>query len=297
MMRDGSRSFAGAARLFPPRTREAAVLLYAWCRHCDDQIDGEWLGMRGAPGNDAGRRQRLAALRETTRRALRGDAMHDPVFVAFQRVVHEHAIPGRYPLELLDGFAMDVDGRRYPDLEALRVYCYHVAGTVGLMMAHAMGVRDSWTLDRAQDLGIALQMTNVARDVLDDAWTGRVYLPLDWLQEAGVPAAEVAEPRHRARVAGVVARLLAEADRYYASGDRGLGRLPLRCAWAVACARDVYSAIGRRVRRLGPAAWDRRTVVPRWRKLLGLGLGLLLACRSHLRARFEAPVPRPKLAE
>jgi phytoene synthase len=297
MMRDGSRSFAGAARLFPPRMREAAVLLYAWCRHCDDQIDGEALGQRGAPGNDAARRQRLEWLRERTRRSLRGESMSDPVFIAFQRVVHEYAIPERLPLELLEGFAMDVDGRRYPDVDALRVYCYHVAGTVGLMMAHVMGIRDAWTLDRAQDLGIALQMTNIARDVLDDAWTGRVYLPLCWLEEAGVPAGEVAEPRNRPRVAAVVARLLAEADRYYASGDRGIGRLPLRCAWAVAVARDVYSAIGWRVRRLGPAAWDQRTVVPRWRKLAGLGIGLLLACRSQVRARLEAAVPRPELAE
>ena len=286
MIRDGSRSFAGAARLFPPQTREAATLLYAWCRHCDDQIDGETLGRRTATGLRRLRQERLATLMETTRRALDGEASSDAVFVAFQRVVTRYAIPERYPMELLEGFAMDVEGRRYPDVTALRLYCYHVAGTVGLMMAHVMGVRDEWTFERAADLGIALQMTNIARDVVEDARDGRVYLPLDWLEQAGVPTDEVFEPRYRAALAAVVVRLLDEADRYYASGNRGLPRLPFRCAWAVAVARDVYSAIGAAVRQRGATAWDERTIVPRRQKLVGVATGLLAACGAVTLGRW-----------
>jgi phytoene synthase len=295
VLREGSKSFAQAACLFDRETRAAARLLYAWCRHCDDQIDGELLGYKVAGAEGGVREARLAVLVETTRSALRGDAQEEPVFVALQRVVQRHAIPDRYPLELLDGFAMDLEGRRYPGIEDLFLYCYHVAGTVGLMMAHVMGVRDAVTLRRAADLGIALQMTNIARDVVDDARAGRVYLPLAWLAEAGVPPEEVAEKRHRRGVALVVAKLLTEADRYYLSGGHGLAHLPFRSAWAVAVARGVYREIGERVRRLGEGAWDERVVVPRSRKLLEVGRGFLVACFTSSVGRIVRRAPREDL--
>ena len=114
-IRRGSLSFAGAARLFAPETREAAYLLYAWCRHCDDQIDGERLGLRTAGVAEAAhaQRDRLDRLVDMTRRALAGESVPDPAFQALGRVVERHGIPAIYPFELLEGFAMDVDEARY----------------------------------------------------------------------------------------------------------------------------------------------------------------------------------------
>jgi len=294
-IRRGSKSFAGAARLFDPATRESAFLLYAWCRHCDDQVDGEALGFKLGANGPASRRARLEELEAATRRCLHGEPSDEPVFEALRRVTARHAIPQRYPLELLEGFAMDVAGRRYTTAEDLFLYCYHVAGVVGLMMAHVMGVRDAETLQRAADLGLALQLTNIARDVVEDAAVGRVYLPLEWLDEAGVPPDEVGEPRHREAVARTVARLLDAAEHFYASGDEGIRHLPWRSAWAVAVARRVYAAIGVRVRRLGPRAWDERVVVPRLCHLLQLGAGLAQALHATgWRRRLPVP-PRPSL--
>ncbi len=262
----GSKSFAGAARLFDAATRESAVLLYAWCRYCDDAVDGERLGRRtGIPGGDV--KERLDWLQRTTRAALRGDEPAHPAFAGLQRVVRRHAIPDRYPLELIEGFAMDVAGRSNPEIADLCEYCYHVAGVVGMMMASVMGVREPVALHRASDLGLALQMTNIARDVIEDAQVGRVYLPLAWLAQEGLCAADVLDPARRPALARVVRRLLAEADRYYHSGGRGLAWLPFRSAWAVAAARRVYRAIGRGVLSRGASAWDERVVVPRRRKL------------------------------
>jgi len=295
IIREGSKSFDQAARLFDPQTRDAAFLLYAWCRHCDDQIDGEHLGYKKADDECRDRSDRLARLYEQTRAVLRGAAPQDPVFAALQRVVTKYEIPERYPLELLEGFTMDVEGRRHAGLDELFLYCYHVAGTVGLMMARIMGVRDEWTLQRAADLGIALQMTNIARDVLDDARSGRVYLPLSWLERAGVPAEEIADPRHRVAVAGVVQQLLAVADRYYDSGARGLSRLPFRSAWAVAVARGVYREIGETVLRRGERAWDERAIVPRYRKLAQVGRGLVVACFSSSVGRLKGAPRRDNL--
>jgi phytoene synthase len=267
MIRQGSKSFAGAARLLPASMRRSVYMLYAWCRYCDDQIDEQHLG-QDAPTNVAGARTRLQRLETLTRRALDGERMDAPAFVALQRIVQQHDIPARHPLELLHGFSIDVERRRMVTIEDTLNYCYHVAGVVGVMMAHVMNVREQDALDRASDLGIALQMTNIARDVLDDASAGRVYLPLRWLEQAGVPAGEISEPRHRKAVHGVTSRLLETSELYYRSALYGLSWLEPRCAWAIATARGVYREIGRTVLRRGEKAWDERVYVGRPRKAL-----------------------------
>jgi phytoene synthase len=240
-------------------------------------------------------RLRLEELNRETIRALDGEPVEDSVFLALQRVVLLHGIPRRHPLELLEGFAMDVDARRYRTLDDVLSYCYHVAGVVGVMMAYVMNVEGKDTLDRASDLGIALQMTNIARDVMDDAAAGRVYLPEAWLAEAGVPVGEIREPRHRAAVHGVVCRLLSEADRYYRSAGAGIGRLPLRSAWAIATARGIYRDIGNLVRRRGGRAWDIRAVVGKPRKLMRAAQGGLAALWLTVFCRRAKPRSREGL--
>lgn len=290
----GSKSFAVAARLFRPAVRDDAFMLYAWCRHCDDLIDDQELGFARTPDAATTPAARLAELREQTRRAIGGEAEH-PVFVALSRVVARHQIPERHPFELLDGFAMDVEGRRYRSLDDTLAYCYHVAGVVGVMMAMIMGARDRATLNRASDLGIAFQLTNIARDVMEDAASGRVYLPEDWLEGEGVPVSEVADAKHRAGVFRVVARLLDVADDYYASSSYGVSRLPFRSAWAICAARRVYRDIGQVVRERGPEAWDSRAVVGSARKLAGVGLGAAAAARAATIGRYVPPAARDGL--
>ena len=266
MIRDGSKSFAGAARLLPTTVRESVYMLYAWCRYCDDQIDAQYLG-HGIPC-PKGSAETLARLEAQTRAALAGEAVDEPVFIALQRVIRRHAIPERHAFELLRGFKMDVDGRRFNTLEDSLDYCYHVAGVVGVMMAHLMDAREQEALDRAADLGIALQMTNIARDVMDDAEAGRIYLPLDWLQEAAIPVDEIANREHRKRLHEVTRRYLETAELYYESARYGLSWLDPRCAWAIASARGIYREIGRQVLDRGATAWDTRTVVGPTKKVL-----------------------------
>jgi phytoene synthase len=202
-------------------------------------------------------------------------------------------LPRVYVHAHLDGFAMDVDGRQYASLDDTLEYCFGVAGVVGLMMAWIMGVRDEPTLLRGCDLGLGFQLTNIARDVADDLDAGRLYLPSRWLDEAGVtlrPGAAL-DPGIRDAVARVVARLLDEADRYYASAWHGVPHLPWRSGWAVATARHVYADIGREVRRRGGHAWDTRVVVTRTRKVARLAHALVEAawCRTVLRGRPGPP--------
>jgi len=269
----GSKSFAAAARLFDRPTRASAYLLYAWCRHCDDVIDGQELGFATPATATSDPVAALARLREMTAATLDGRPMTDPIFAAFQRVAAKHKIPEKYPFALLDGFEMDVTGRTYVTIDDTLTYCYHVAGVVGVMMALVMGAEGEDTLDRASDLGIAFQLTNIARDVVDDAKVGRIYLPQQWLDAAGIASSEVHEPRHRVRLHGVVTRLLDLADQYYASSSVGLARLPPRSRWAVATARRVYAKIGDEVRRRGPNAWDTRVSTSKAQKLIAVAGG------------------------
>jgi len=271
----GSKSFSLAAKLFDPQIRDAAVFLYGWCRYCDDQVDDA-----GASADRAELESRLTALKEKTASAFSIEPQREPVFIALQHIVHRYGIPAHYALELIEGMAMDVRGTRYTSLRDLLLYCYRVAGTVGLMMSHVMGLRDQSALRNAADLGIAMQLTNIARDITEDAAMGRIYLPLAWLDEAKIPHDQVAAPENRDKLAILAVRLLNEASRYYRSGDAGLWHLSFRSACAVAAARQVYSEIGALLVKRGARAWDQRTYVTGARKIWVVLRGVLMLARS-----------------
>lgn len=269
LLRAGSKSFSLAARLLPRPVREPTTVLYAFLRIADDLIDAD-------PGAS---QMTIGTLRARLHRIFAGQPIDQPVDRALARVV------AQYPLELavfeafLEGLAWDVEGRRYRTLQDLNAYAARVAGTVGLMMAVVMGRRDVVSLSRACALGIAMQLTNIARDVGEDARRGRIYLPLEWLEEAGLdPETFLRQPRHSAALAGVVQRLLAEAERQYRRADAGIESLPADCRLAIRAARLIYAEIGRYVGRNGFDAITRRAVVPRWRKLWLLGSATRAQC-------------------
>jgi phytoene synthase len=247
-----SKSFSIAARLLPTSCRDDAAQLYAWCRRCDDAVD--------LPAEPAARAEAVRRLRVELDAVEAGVPLGDPVLAGFQDVVRRHAMPLSPARGLVDGMEMDVGRVRYQTVDELLVYCYRVAGTVGVMMAHIMNVRDSATLLRAADLGMAMQLTNICRDVAEDERRDRVYLPEELLGDPPVRGAD-----RRAAVA--VEDLLRRAEVLYRSGDVGLGRLPRRCRLAIRAARLIYSDIGRQIARAGFDVRAGRAVVPRWRKL------------------------------
>ena len=283
----GSKSFALAARLFDPATRERALLLYSWCRHCDDIVDEQTLGMGFLAREHTGV-ARVEQLRRSTIQALAGRPPDLVPFQALARFAEETGLPARYPMAHLDGYAMDAADRRYRTLSDTLEYSWHVAGVVGVMMALSMGVQpsDRPTLERAADLGLAFQLVNIARDVVEDAARQRSYLPDDWLAAADIPPGELARPIQRAALAGVAARLLNEAERYAESARHGTATLPFRSAWAVNAASSIYGAIGTRVRAAGARAWDHRQSTSRWEKLR-----LITAARSTAARRLSLGPP------
>jgi phytoene synthase len=286
----GSKSFRTASRLFDAETRERAWLLYAWCRACDDIADGQDHGgtMRATDDPLA----RLADIRRRTDKALGGGArLDDPAFAGLAVVAAECAIPKRYMDDLIEGFALDARGWRPASEADLMRYCYHVAGAVGCMMAIVMGVRpdDEATLTRACDLGLAVQLANIARDVAEDAQGGRCYLPADWLAEAGIDPADLMAPGKRAALAALTGRAASLAARFEESARRGTPALPYRSAWAVLAAAGIYGGIARHVAADPAGALRARVYTSRWEKL---GWLLRAGRESARRDRLYPPVPR-----
>jgi len=274
-----SKSFALAGKLLPTAVRQDAAALYAWCRRCDDAVD--------TPAASSDRALAVRRLRTELHAVYAGAPQADPVLGGLQDVVRRHQLPRRYADDLLAGMAMDVGVVRMATMEELLLYAYRAAGTVGLMMAHLMGVRDAGTLRRAADLGIAMQLTNVCRDVAEDEARGRVYLPAALLDGAAAPTQA---PRAAARA---VAAVLGCADAFYRSGDAGLARLPFRCAVAIRAARLIYAEIGAVVARRHFDVRAGRAVVSRPRKLLLLARAAVdMVATSLRRARPGAP-PAP----
>ena len=267
----GSKSFGLASTLFDRPTRERAWLLYAWCRACDDLADGQEMGhgMRIVADPAA----RLALIRDRTALALAGKPSGEPAFDGFGVVARECAIPTKLADDLIAGSALDAEGWRPRSENDLYLYCYHVAGAVGVMMALVMGVSpdDEATLDRACDLGIAFQLANIARDICEDDAAERCYLPIDWLVEMDIPAGEHVKPAYRHRLALLTQRLAKHAAAYEASARAGTAALPFRAAWAVLAAAGIYGDIARKVAEAGDRAWDHRVTTSKAAKIGWVG--------------------------
>lgn len=282
LMRGGSKSFFAASGLLPERVRIPAIALYAFCRVADDAVDLD---------PDEAAVAKLRARLDAIYAGDPGDIIEDR---AMAMVVHRYGIPRTLPDALIEGFAWDADGRRYETIEELHDYCARVAGSVGAMMAMVMGVGNAQALARACELGNAMQLTNIARDVGEDARNGRLYLPRVWMREAGIdPDAWLRAPVFSEALGSVVQRLLDEASRLYKLGSTGVSALPRDCRGAILAAATIYADIGNVVAANALDSVNRRAVVGSARKLT-------LLCFAKLRAqvplRCDEGVPLPSIA-
>jgi phytoene synthase len=295
-----SRSFRLAAQLLPAACRDDAAVVYAWCRRADDAVDE-----RPRPEQAAAVAALRAELDLIYAASGTGVVIVDPIVGAFADVVRRRHIPRFYADEHIEGKAMDQRDERYAAMADLYRYCFRVAGTVGLMMCHVMGVEDPAARVHAAHLGMGMQLTNICRDVAEDWGRGRLYLPETLLADVGALAQVNAEAARagaplpeaaRKLLAPVVRTLLADAERFYRSGERGLGALGWRCALAVDAARRVYGGIGDEVARRGHDVFAGRAVVswPRKLWLLGgcLGRALRRAFTGWRAHPAEERVPR-----
>jgi 15-cis-phytoene synthase len=275
-IRTGSLSFHAASRLLPPRVRDPALALYAFCRLADDAVD---------EGRD--KTAAVLRLRDRLDRIYGGRPFDAPADRAFAAVVESFEMPRALPDALLEGMAWDATGRRYDDLSGVLDYSARVASAVGAMMCVLMRVRSADALARACDLGLAMQLTNIARDVGEDARAGRLYLPLDWLSAEGVdPEGFLANPVASPAIRTATRRLLAKATRLYHRAEAGVPVLPAACRPGILAAGAIYGGIGTAVAQNGHDA-----VTVRARTSKAQKLGWLI--QATLKAGTTLVMPRP----
>jgi 15-cis-phytoene synthase len=279
VLTERARSFYWASLLLPPALRDDVALIYAFCREVDDTADTIADPELARDGLD-----RLTA-------ELQGAAPARPLVAAFLALAARVDLPIESARELIAGARSDLGEVRIADDAELVRYCYRVAATVGLMMCAVIGVRRRDALPHAVDLGIAMQMTNIARDVAEDAAQGRIYLPLVRLWAHGVEPAALLEGRADSEaVAAVISEVLDLAEPYYRSADGGMRDIPWRARQAILVASRIYRGIGVRLRRNGCDALAGRTVVPWPEKLLWGTRALAAGCTpAMLGLRPRAP--------
>ena len=274
-IRTGSLSFHAASRLLPASVRDPALALYAFCRLADDEVD---------EGDHKARA--VLQLRDRLDDVYAGRPRNAPEDRAFAAIVEAFEMPRALPDALLEGLAWDAQERRYDDQSGVISYSARVASAVGVMMCVLMRVRDADALARASDLGVAMQLTNIARDVGEDARAGRLYLPLDWFAEAGLdPEAFLANPQATPEIRAMVRRLLAQARRLYLRSEAGIGALPMPVRTGIFAARYIYAGIGGSVRSNGHDSITQRARTSKAQKLGWIA-------RSTVRAGGTMVMPR-----
>jgi 15-cis-phytoene synthase len=239
MIRQGSKSFHLASLLLPNSYRQNARALYGFCRMADDLVDTASLP-----------REAAAELARRLDNIYAGQPEDNATDRAFADVVLRFAIPRAIPDALIEGFQWDAENKHYKTLSDVTEYGVRVAGTVGVMMSLIMGERRPEALARAIDLGVAMQFSNIARDVEEDAELGRVYLPADW------------------KAASAASRLVDEAELSYNRAASGIALLPRSCRASINAARLLYREIGRAAKMQGHKG---RAIVPFGRKLILVG--------------------------
>ncbi|MBZ8119120.1 phytoene/squalene synthase family protein [Roseovarius sp. LXJ103] len=283
VIRTGSLSFHAASKLLPASVRDPALALYAFCRLADDEVD--------EGGNKA---RAVLDLQERLDLAYAGRPKNAPEDRAFAAIIEEFDMPRALPEALLEGLAWDAVERRYETLSDVRGYSARVASAVGAMMCVLMRVRDAHALARACDLGVAMQLTNIARDVGEDARAGRIYLPLEWVREARLTPEDIfAAPEASPEIRAMVRHLLAEAHRLYVRSEAGIPALPREARMGIFAARYIYAAIGRDLARARHDSITRRAHTNTAQKLVWIGVSAARTGVSFAAPRSPVLYARP----
>ena len=278
LLQENSRTFFAASLLLPKAVREPALALYAFCRVADDAVD---LHEKKA--------EAVLDLRDRLTRLYAGQPCDAAPDRAFAEIATRFAIPREIPDALIEGFAWDAEFRRYETIHDVYAYSARVAGTVGVMMALLMGARGAPALARACDLGVAMQLSNIARDVGEDARERRLYLPMAWMREAGLdPDRWLERPVFTPALKMVVQRLLRAADALYERVGSGVAQLPSACRPGINAARVLYQEIGKQVERNGYDSVNIRAVVGSKRKAALLSKVLVMPTETP--AAEETPL-------
>lgn len=255
-----ARSFHFASRYLNEEERKSIAALYGFCRLVDDFADETEMTTEEIE-------HELDLLKDIAERLAKGEVFSHPLFRAFGHTMVKYRIPVRYLHELIEGVRMDLRLTEIETVNELDRYCYHVASTVGLMMCHIWGSTDQETLDRAADLGVALQLTNILRDIAEDYDNGRIYLPKQLREQFRVQVYDFENRTISLNFKLLLKHEIARARSIYAKAEVGLQDLPPAASFTVRVAAQVYGEIMHEIEKMDYQVFEKRAVVPKWRKL------------------------------
>ena len=286
IIEQGSQSFYAASKVLPKKIRDSAIVLYSFCRIVDDSID-----------ETASKAKALKELFKRLDAVYEEKPQNNPSDRCFSKLVKFYEMPKQLPLALLEGMDWDSQGKEYKSLSDLRAYCARVASTVGVMMCVLMRVRDKDILARACDLGVAMQLTNIVRDIGEDARNGRLYIPLDWMTQYGLNKKKfLRNPTTSDELGNIAKKLLEEARRLYKRSESGLFGLPTSCQPGIYAARYIYEGIGKHIEAVQYDSINRRAKTSGGEKITLLAFSFLKTFTSKI-SPVSAIVHAPPLRE
>ncbi len=255
LARSQAKNFYYSFLLLSPEKRRAMCAIYAFMRYCDDLSDAEGIADRAAA---------IAKWEQDLRAALDGAAPEHPLWPAFADAAARFNIPRRYFFEMIKGVSSDLEPRRIQTFDELYDYCYHVASVVGLTIIHIFGFDGEDSLDLAEKCGVAFQLTNILRDIGEDAARGRVYLPAEDFRKFGV-SPETFEPREK--FLELMAFEAGRARRYYRESAPLIGRIHASSRASLRALIGIYSRLLERIVESNYDVLERRIRVPNWEKI------------------------------
>lgn len=262
-----AKTFYFASRFLPPEKRNACYSIYAFCRYIDDLVDKNIFRSL----NSEESLQKLAEAVEEWRRQLKalykGEYIDHPIMIALKDTISKFGIPENLPNELIDGVNMDITKTRYENFEDLKIYCYKVASVVGLMTTHVFGFRNDEAFGYAVDLGIAMQMTNILRDIKEDSLQGRIYLPAEEMKMFGYSEDELMRQTLNSSFRELMEYQVKRAADYYDIADKGIGMLERDSRVAVGLMSRNYRKILNVIKENDFNIFSKRVYVPIYRKL------------------------------
>lgn len=256
-----SKSFYLSASMLPPEKRWATFAVYGFCRYVDNLIDKPRRRTTDQVLHE------VAFLRQELQIAYRTGGSEHPILQPYIIVAQRYGIPIEYALDLLNGVEMDVEYSRYPNFDALYLFCYRVAGVVGLMMTHILGYTDEAVFGYAEKLGVAMQLTNILRDVQEDCKIGRIYLPLEELRAFGCSENNIFEARMNPALRELMKFQHERAYSYYEAAEPGIRLLKPDAQYAIYSASRIYRGILKRLKARDFNPFLGRVFVPKHRKM------------------------------
>lgn len=267
-----AKSFHFAASFLPRHKREQVFPIYAFCRHVDDEIDEILDGDEESAVAAVDRwKSRLEGVySDSYDPTTEENEGHRNVFIAWRHMLRDYSIPLQHPLDLIKGVVQDTYKKRYLNFEELYQYSYRVASTVGLMSSEILGYSDESALDYAESMGIGMQLTNILRDVREDAERGRIYIPREDLERFGIDESEIMSGIMSDRFREMMVFQVARAREYYAKGEKGIRMLEADSRFTVLLASRVYARILDQIERLDFNVFSGRASTSKVQKLMML---------------------------